>query len=190
MSEILPRERQLDCIAHEDYDVLRECLNERLDDQGAFSDLERRLTMPNLVAYTDALAEALRYGREFNQDAKNAAYEAFCFAELVAQALQPGEVRIMIPTHYGQLLAPEGFDPENTQRQLTDEAQAYLQHRPKIDSLIGEFSIAIDPSGRYGDVVETVAALTFSHIEHGAREAYIDEQVEQFSTEIDMLSME
>nr|HPR10412.1 hypothetical protein [Candidatus Saccharibacteria bacterium] len=63
----------------------------------------------------------------------------------------------------------------------------YLQERPAIAALVEAFIGSIDVSLTHAELATVAAALSFMQIEEGERQQYIDQQVTDFSAQLDEL---
>lgn len=77
------------------------------------------------------------------------------------------------------------IEPGDLRDHILDITQTYMGRNASIDSLTGAFMPELDPSGEYGDIAETVVALSLLQLERGAEAAVAAKMVEEWSGTID-----
>lgn len=153
-----------------------EKLDEHLEMGGELIDPEFELQHPDIFDYTTVLTRTLGY--EMSREACEAAYKAAHYAYLISEQFVDDPV-----------IATKGyFGPEETNEQMRvrihSDTQAYLQHRPALDALIGRYMPEIDSSLRHATLAETVATLVFIQIEIGEKRKFITSETEKLENNL------
>jgi hypothetical protein len=143
----------------------------RLRDDEDLMDVDLEFAQPELADHADYLATVLNDGH-VTDGAKKVAYRAIHFALLTADRLTSGKVSLQLDGYYDDVQ-----DVDATKAKIQADTQEYLIPRPALNFLIGYYLEDIDPSTRYDNIAETVAALVFLRVETSLEQEFIDAEI-------------
>lgn len=165
----------------ENYDDFTATIDEGvmdMPDGSVFIDGALEMEFPNAFQYTDAISDLLA-GERACEESRLAAYRAFHFANTVSTLLMSSPTKMYTADFYGE------ESPEELLNKMRFFAGDYLSDRKTLDNVIGRYMSEIDPSGKFGDVAEVVAALTFMFIDSHEHLRAIDLEVAAFQIELE-----
>lgn len=170
--EILP-ELNLEREAHVQFEELREKLDRQIEGspfgvvdiaaEQAWQELQIP-GLPPLHAYTSCIAEIIFTGgtneyKDTPAEAMTAAYNGLFFAHRVGKILVG--IQTIMPDTSWLLIA----DQDEQRDRIWSISQDYLETRPALDHIIQAYSLDLDRTALYPQIVGAAAALTFIGIE-------------------------
>ena len=179
--EVLPLDRQLEHLIKQDFSIVAEALADIYEQRMSFVDTDTKQTHPETMTIIGNVSLSAGYDEDMSDTAYRAIAEGVHFAYTTARVASPaGILSSYEPYHYQS-------SDETYYNNMHYDAEKYLQERPAIAALVEAFIGSIDVSLTHAELATVAAALSFMQIEEGERQQYIDQQVTDFSAQLDEL---
>lgn len=178
LEDVLPFEQSLEGNVADLREELAQLFETTKESNGDIIDAddEMRRDIVMLGKFSDIVGKIVARSEDEVVQASEAVYRSVCFAAAVSDGVLPS-------TYSCELL---GYIQERTSdasdlSPIMEDSQQYLQYRPELDSLIGEYMPDIDRSGRYNHVAELFSTLVFMLSERSIGEQYLQANIDDIS---------